>query len=255
MKYVRAIIRTLALIGVSAGYYLRWSCGRLWVAGSRQRALDWRNRSFRGWARTSARVIGMTINSRNQPPAGPFLLVANHLSYVDVIALAAQLDCAFVAKSEVATWPFIGALCRKMDTIFIDRRSKRDLQRALAQIDQTRASGLGVVLFAEGTSSDGTAVLPFKASLLATAARAGVPVHYASVGYVAPVGEIPAGRSVCWWGDMTFLDHLFRLLQLPSFSAKLVYGPEPIIDRDRRVLAADLRSAVSAQLTFAGGLA
>lgn len=255
MRYARATIRSMALIGVSAGYYLRWSCGRPWVTGSRQRALNWRNRNFRGWARTSARVIGMKINSRNQPPAGPFLLVANHLSYIDVIALAAQLDSAFIAKSEVADWPFIGALGRAMDTIFVDRNSKRDLQRALAQIDQVRASGLGVVLFAEGTSSDGTAVLPFKASLLASAASASAPVHYASVSYVASAGETPAEHSICWWGEMTFLDHLFRLLRMPSFQANLVYGTEPLINSDRRALAATLRAAVSAQLSIAGGLA
>lgn len=255
MRHLRAIIRSLALIGISVGYYLRWFCGRFWVAGSPKRTLDWRNRNFRGWAGMSARIMGMKINTNSQPPVGPFLLVANHLSYVDVIALAAQLDGAFVAKSEVADWPIIGGMCRAMDTIFVDRRSKRDLLRTLAQIDRTRSSGLGVVLFAEGTSSDGTAVLPFKASLLDSAARAGVPVHYASVSYVAPAGETAAKQSICWWGEMTFLDHLFRLLQTPSFQANLIFGPEPIVDRDRRVLAVALRAAVNAQVICAGELA
>ena len=253
MRNVRAFVRMSALIGVSAGYYLRWSCGRPGVASSGDRALDWRNRNFRGWARNSARIMGMDIKRRNEPPSAPFLLVANHLSYVDVIALAAHLDAAFIAKLEVASWPFVGAMCRAMDTIFVDRSSKRDLPGVLKRIDDTRGRGLGVVLFAEGTSTDGRTVLPFKASLLASAAQNCAPVHYASVNYSVPAGEIPVEQSVCWWGDMTFPDHFFRLLQLPSFRAQVIYGPDPIVARDRRVLARSLWSAVNGQLCSVAG--
>lgn len=248
MKDVRATFRLLALCGVTAGYYLRWLGGAPFVFASRNRARDWRNRNFRGWAQTSAHVMGMRIKVRNEPPTGSFLMVSNHLSYIDVIALGSQADCAFIAKSEVASWPVIGLICKTMDTIFIDRRLKRDIQRVTHEIDQTLRRGLGVVLFAEGTSTNGQSVLPFKTSLLDFAARNQVPVHYASVSYVVPSGETPADRSVCWWGDMTFPDHLFRLLRLPSFEADLVYGEVPIVAGDRRVLAAALWSAVSAQL-------
>jgi 1-acyl-sn-glycerol-3-phosphate acyltransferase len=192
--------------------------------------------------------MGMTINVRNEPPTGPFLMVSNHLSYVDVIVLGSQTDCAFIAKSEVASWPIIGLISRTMDTIFIDRSSRKDIPRVMQRIDKTLRRGLGVVLFAEGTSTNGQSVLPFKASLLEFAARNQLPVHYASVGYVVPSGETSAGQSVCWWGDMTFPGHLFRLLQLPWFEASVAYGSEPIVAGDRRVLAARLWSAVSAQL-------
>jgi 1-acyl-sn-glycerol-3-phosphate acyltransferase len=190
----------------------------------------------------------MNINVRNQPPTGSFLLVSNHVSYVDVIALAAQCDCAFVAKREIASWPLLGLIFKTMDTIFVDRRSTRDIFKVTQGMAQTLQSGLGVVLFAEGTSGNGHSLLPFKTALLELAARDQAPVHYASVDYSVPPGETPADLSVCWWGDMTFPDHLFRLLQLPSFQANLVYGPEPIIAADRRVLAANLWSAVDAQL-------
>lgn len=248
MRYARATCRLFALCGITAGYYLRWLTGAPFVFASNSRARDWRNRNFRGWARISARVMGMTINVRNQPPTGPFLMVSNHLSYVDIILLGSQANCAFIAKSEVAGWPIIGLICRTMDTIFIDRNLRKDIPRVMQRIDETLRRGLGVVLFAEGTSTNGQSVLPFKTSLLDFAARNHLPVHYASVGYVVPSGEPSADRSVGWWGDMTLPGHLFRLLQLASFEASLVYGSEPIVANDRRVLAAKLWSAVSSQL-------
>jgi len=248
MRYARATFRFFALCGITAGYYLRWLTGAPFVFATNSRARDWRNRNFCGWARTSVRVMGMSINVRNQPPTGPFLMVSNHLSYVDIIVLGSQANCAFVAKSEVARWPIIGLICRTMDTIFIDRNLRKDIPGVMQRIEETMRRGLGVVLFAEGTSTNGQCVLPFKTSLLEFAARNLSAVHYASVGYVVPSGEPSADRSVCWWGDMTFPGHLFRLLQLPSFEASLIYGSKPIVAGDRRVLAAKLWSAVSSQL-------
>lgn len=248
MRQARAIFRVLGLCAITAAYYLRWLSGIPFVVASTNRARDWRNRNFRSWAQTAARVMGMTITVRNEPPMGPFLMVSNHLSYIDVILLASQANCAFVAKREVASWPIIGLICRAMNTIFIDRKVSRDIPNAMQQITKTLRRGLGVVLFAEGTSTNGQRVLPFKTSLLEFAARNQLPVHYASVGYVVPCGETSAEESVCWWGDMTFPDHLFRLLQLPSFEASLVYGADPIVSDDRRVLATKLWSAVSSQL-------
>ena len=248
MRQARAIFRVLGLCAITAAYFLRWQSGIPFVFASTNRAREWRNRNFRRWAQTAARVMGMTIRVRNEPPMGPFLMVSNHLGYVDVILLASQANCAFVAKREVASWPIIGPICRAMNTIFIDRKLRRDIPNAMQQITKTLRRGLGVVLFAEGTSTNGQRVLPFKTSLLEFAARNQLPVHYASVGYVVPYGETSAEESVCWWGDMTFPDHLFRLLQLPSFEAILVYGAEPIVSNDRRVLATKLWSAVSSQL-------
>jgi 1-acyl-sn-glycerol-3-phosphate acyltransferase len=248
MRYARATMRLLGLIAITAGCYLRWLVVAPFLVDSKHLALAWRNRTIRGWAVASVRIMGMRISAHNSPPAGPFLLVSNHLSYVDIVVLASQVDCAFIAKTEVKSWPLLGLICRTMDTIFVDRKLKKDVHRVMGQIDRTLREGLGVVLFAEGTSSNGQTVLPFKTSLLELAARKEIPVHYASIRYAAPRGEASADRAVCWWGDMTFPDHLFRLLQMASFEANLVYGSEPIIAGDRRVLAAKLWSAVSSQL-------
>ena len=199
--------------------------------------------------------MGLTVRSERSAPNSPFLLVSNHLSYVDVVVLASQLDCAFIAKADVAGWPVLGFICRTMNTIFINRGRRRSIPGVIAEINDTMYRGLGVVLFAEGTSSGGEKVLPFRSSLLEAAARDRIPVHYASINYVTPDGEPGADRVVCWWGEMTFPDHLFRLLQLPSFQATLVFGSEPIVADDRRILAARLWSAVSTQVHATAGQA
>ncbi len=248
MKILRGTIRLLGLCGITGFYYLRWLAGVPFVFTSEGHALRWRNRNFGGWARASARIMGLAVNVRNRPPEAPFLLISNHLSYVDVVVLASQVDCAFIAKSEVAGWPILGFISGTLDTIFIDRKRKRDVVRAMSAAEATLRRGLGVILFAEGTSTGGHTPQPFKSSLLEFAARRRLPVHYSSIRYVVPQGEPSADQSVCWWGSMTFPGHLFRLLQLSGFEANLTYGPQPIINEDRRALAAQLWSAVNAQL-------
>jgi 1-acyl-sn-glycerol-3-phosphate acyltransferase len=204
----------------------------------------WRNSIFRTWARAIAAIIGMKIRVSGPPPQVPFFLVSNHLSYIDIIALASQLDCVFIAKQDVAGWPVMGALCRSIGTIFIDRNHRRDIARVNALIKQMIVQGRSIVLFAEGTSTQGSSVLPFKASLLEPAARAGYPVSYAALGYRTPPGEPPAHLAVCWWGEMTFLDHLFKLLQVSEFEATLTFGSHAIRLSDRRALASSLWQAV-----------
>src|SRR5712691_1487157 len=249
MKYLRAMIRLFALCGITAGYYLSWLMGLPFVSPFPEVARNWRRRNFGGWARASTRVVGMKVNARNAPPASPFLLVSNHLSYVDIVVLESQVDCAFIAKSEVASWPILGFICRTLNTIFIDRKRKRDIPKAMARAEATMNRGLGVVLFAEGTTTAGQTVSPFRSSLLEFAARRQMPVHYASISYVVPPDQAPVEESVCWGGDITFPTHVYRLLQLRQLDAHVVFGPEPILADDRHVLAAALWSAVSAQFT------
>jgi lyso-ornithine lipid O-acyltransferase len=116
-----------------------------------------------------------------------------------------------------------------------------------ALIAQTLAAQSSVVLFPEGTSSLGARVLPFKAALLEAAAQAKQPVAYAALSYRTPVGQPPAHLVVCWWGEMTFLDHLYRLLQVPKFEALVVFGEQTLQATDRKTLAAQLWQAVSEQ--------
>jgi 1-acyl-sn-glycerol-3-phosphate acyltransferase len=247
MRYARAITRLLAFGSATASVYFVWLCGVPFVVLAPRVALQWRNLCFRTWARATAVIVRMRLDRAGEPPRGPFFLVANHLSYMDIVALAACTDCVFIAKCEVARWPLIGLLARSMNTIFINRRARRNIPATMASIERAFARGAGVVLFAEGTSTAGERVSPFKSSLLELAAHRRIPVHYASVSYQTPVGEAPARQAVCWWGDMTFPRHLFELFQLSEFVVRVNFGAHAIQADDRKVLAQALWSAVNAQ--------
>ncbi len=230
--------------------FILWGSGGLVLLvapGPRER---WRRAWFRRWARGVAWVLGMAIETHRSPPTShtaSHLLVTNHLSYVDIVLLASQVPGIFVAKKEVRRWPIWGSLARLMGTIFLDRGRRRDTLLATAQIDKALARGETVILFAEGTSTEGSMVQRFKPALLEPAARAGVPVHYASLSYHTTALGPPASEAVCWWGDMRFLPHLMALCRLPGFRARIDFGDDPIVDWDRKSLARRLHHAVSYQ--------
>jgi 1-acyl-sn-glycerol-3-phosphate acyltransferase len=250
---LRIAFKIVALVSVSMGLYLfarvttpLLSIGRR-LRGASPRTGAWRTRLFRIWARSLARVLGMQSEVRGTPPDPPFILVANHLSYVDVILLGSCLPCVFVAKADLASWPLAGSLCRAVDTLFIDRASKRDIPRVMEQIDEILQDGRGVVVFPEGTSSKGDAVAPFRSGLLEAAARSDRPVSYAALSYTTPPHAAPARLAICWWGDAPLLPHLIELMRLPRFRATVTFGEESIRETDRKILASRLHAAVQQQ--------
>jgi 1-acyl-sn-glycerol-3-phosphate acyltransferase len=242
-RQLRPFARALALCLVTASFYLLWiTVMPLCVLV--KASYWWRNFNFRTWAKLTCVLLGMRLEVRGSPPQAPFFLVSNHLSHVDIVAFASQLDCVFIAKSEVAGWPVLGLLCKSMGTIFVDRNSRLDVLRVNRLIEEALASGKGVLLFPEGTSTLGAEVLPFHSALLEPAVRRGCPVSFATVSYRTAVGQTPAHESVCWWGEMPFLPHFYRLLQLRSLEATLVFGSHSIRADDRKLLARKLWQAV-----------
>lgn len=235
--HTRGAIRTL-LLAAWLGVAAITLCA---IAGlsplARDRAARLRGWLFHRWSRGAARIVGLRIAVTGTPPDGPFLLVANHLSYLDVIVLGATLRATFVAKADVAAWPLIGWLCAAVGTVFLDRAHKRDLLRVLPVLERRLAAGGGVVVFPEGTTGDGSGVLPFRSSLFAAAARTGVPVHLATLTYETPAATTHPSQAVCWWGDMDLLPHLRDLLRLPRCAARLTLVRHPIEDTDRKRLA------------------
>lgn len=199
------------------------------------------------WARSLALIVGMRINVEGQPPQPPFFLVANHLSYVDIILVASQMDCVFIAKKEISGWPGMGWLSNGVGTIFIDRKNFQDIPRVIGLIDEALNEGSGIVLFPEGTSTMGDNIMPFSPALLEPAARAGYPVSYAAISYDTPLNEPPAHAAVCWWGDMDFVPHFLKLLLVSKFQATISYGEDAIHADDRKILSKSLWSAVNQQ--------
>jgi len=201
-------------------------------------------RAFRTWSRALCRIFGVRVEVSGHVPAPPFVLVSNHLSYVDILVLGSAAPCVFVAKAEIDGWPLFGALCRAVNTIFIDRKARRNLPRVTAEIESMLAAGQGVVIFPEGTSWAGDRVLPFRSPLLDLPARMGHPVHNATIGYRVPAGATPVHLAVTWWGDMPLAPHLKEFLRLPYVEASLAFGAETIADPDRKRLGERLRQAV-----------
>ncbi len=244
MRTTRALFRILLLVLWTVPFMLICAVGSLFQQRAPLRHTAWRGRILNRCARGIARLAGMRIQVKGTPPQPPFLLVANHLSYFDMILLQTQAPCIFVAKAEVKTWPMLGWMTRACGTLYIDRTKRRDIFRINALIDEALSNGEGIVFFPEGTTSKGDKVYPFKAALLDLAARKRYAVTSATLRYQTPPGETPAHLAVCWWGETTLAEHVPNVLKLPYFEAILVFGNESIQESDRKALARKLTHQV-----------
>ena len=155
-------------------------------------------------------LAALRIEVRREGAAadGPALWVANHLSWIDIVAMLGHHQCTFVAKDDVRRWPLVGALGEALGVIWIDRTRKRDLLRAIPLLGDALRSGRRVILFPEGTTTLGHSVLPVRSSLVEAAVQAGVPVVPVAVSVSADRG---GGETLCWVGDETLWAHLRRM--------------------------------------------
>lgn len=207
-----------------------------------------------GWScRALLRVIGARLEVSGPLPSPPFLLVANHISYLDILSLGSHLPYVFLSKAEVKRWPGIGPLCRAAGTLFIDRAARRDIPLILARLEEVLDRGEGVIFFPEATSSPGGGLLPFRSPLLELPARRAFPVHYGVLHYATPPGEVPAQRSVAWAGSVPFAPHVLNLLRLRGIAIRLELGPEPVIETDRKRLAERLYEEIEARFVPLAG--
>ncbi|WP_396207217.1 lysophospholipid acyltransferase family protein [Gemmatimonas sp.] len=178
-------------------------------------------------------------------PTGGALVVANHLSWLDIVVLAADVECAFVAKQEVAAWPIVGWLAARCGVVFIDRTRRRDLLRAIPVLESRLREGRVVVLFAEGTTTDGRALRPFKSALVEAAVRAGVQVQPLALRGLA-AGD---SHALCWIDDESLVANLPRLwrTQSPCFEMHWLEGvPAPA---DRKAATRTSRARIAEQLS------
>ncbi len=240
MGAILASLRFAAFVLGSIALYVLWWAVRWFVPNK----VLWRQVAFHWWSRLFAAIAGMKLEIVGSPPKPPFLLVCNHVSYVDIPVLRLAANGIFVAKREIIDWFLAGPMVRDMGNIFIDRTNRRDIPRAGAEVLRKLKQQEGVILFPEGTSTKGEAVLPFNTSFLEFAARTDLPVYYAALRYVTPEGGPTPSERVCWWDDTGFIMHMWRLFSLPSFKAVVTFGDEPILDTDRKQLAAKLKKGV-----------
>jgi 1-acyl-sn-glycerol-3-phosphate acyltransferase len=150
------------------------------------------------------------------------LTVSNHLTYLDILVYGAARPFLFVAKSEVRRWPLLGILASLGGTIFVDRSRSLQVAQAGRRIEECLRDGIPVLLFPEGTSSDGSSVLPFRSPLFDPAIRAGAPVTAAAIRYR---GFDAAEDKVTYWGEMIFFPHLFHTLCVRGLAARISFDP------------------------------
>jgi lyso-ornithine lipid O-acyltransferase len=198
------------------------------------------------WLRKSSHHVLTCLNARIQtegePPACG-LVVANHLSYLDIPIISAAMPCCFVAKREIATWPFFGWAARTSGTLFLDRSSLASANAVAGEIAQRLKLPIPVLLFPEAKSSDGATVLPFHSRLIAPATAAASPITAVAIRYEIEGGI--AERELCWFGNAGFLSHIWKVLGVPRFSAHLKFG-EPQIYPHSRVAASVTHAEISA---------
>ncbi len=218
-----------------------------WVSERADRRL--RRELIRLWAYGFAAIAGIRIRVHGTPPPHPFYLVANHLSYLDMLLLCRETGCIFVARGDVEHWPVLGSMAKSLYIIFIDRASKRDTMRVNTLIKHALEMGDGLGVFAESRISRGLAVEPFKSSLIQPAVDNQMPVYYATLSYETAPGCPPASEIVGWWRPEPFFFHMLRLFSYPGCTATLHFGAEPIGGDDRKVLAQQLHDAVEETFT------
>lgn len=244
---IRAGLRVAAIVLWTALLFLLWALGSIVVLLFPPQRIRWRHRVVRTWARALGSIVNMRVTVAGTPPKPPFFLVTNHLSYIDIILLYTRVDGVFIAKREMRHWPVLGPLANVFGTIWVNREVRRDAVRVLDLVDEAVARGDGVVVFPEGTTSGGDALLPMRPALFDWAAREQFPVHFASISYRTAPGEVPAYFSVGWWGAMPFGAHAWNLCRLRGFDAILEFGEQPIVAPTRGELAARVERAISAR--------
>lgn len=212
------------------------------------------------WRRMTARLLGLKIVvSGAMDRRRPLMIVANHVSWIDIVALGALGEMTFVARGDLGGWPVIGGLARLSNTIFVDRDNRRDSAAQAAEIAERLAAGEAVVLFAEGTTGDGVRLRPFKSSLLAAAEIAGRSVADVRIQPVAIAFTRCHGMAVgrrqriraSWIGDEDLVPHVRDLLSRDVFDVEIAFGEAFAIDGvDRkqatRRIESDVRVALAA---------
>jgi 1-acyl-sn-glycerol-3-phosphate acyltransferase len=237
LRLVRTGLHLIAAAGIAGLVFPR-------VPEARRLALQ------RQWCRALLDILGLRLAVDGAVAPGGVLLVANHVSWVDVIALNAVSPASFVSKDDVVRWPLIGWLLPRTDTLLLRRNRPRDAQRIGAAIADRLAAGRRIVLFPEGTTTDGNQVLPFSAALLEAAVAQRAPVQPIAIAYLERDGT--ASRAPVYAGDTSFLQSLLTIVEADALTARVRFLP-PLssVGRSRRALARCARAEVLAALTLA----
>jgi 1-acyl-sn-glycerol-3-phosphate acyltransferase len=207
--------------------------------------------------RLACRILGIRLRIVGEPPkVGPVLIASNHASWLDIVVLSAVAPLSFIAKREVNRWPFFGSLARLQRTVFVDRERRHATGRSRDEMQERFKASDILVLFPEGTSHDGHAVLPFKSAYFGAADYEGVKVQPVSLAYAGHRG-LPMPRrllpSYAWYGDMEMAPHLWAALKTGPIEVTVVCHPPVTLGREmnRKALARHAEEQVRRGLSLA----
>ena len=210
-------------------------------------------------------VIGIRIHEVGErSKTAPLLILSKHASWLDILVIGAKTPVVFVAKSEIAKWLLFGWLAKMQRTIFVERERRQSTGATAREIGDRMVSGDAVVLFAEGTSSDGIRVLPFRSALVGSVHHAlGESTHHdkvmvqpMSLAYVG-FGGLPVGRAlherIAWYGDVDLVPHLVGILTSGAIDVTVTWGEAVAYDMsaDRKQIARHAENAVRQMTTAA----
>jgi lyso-ornithine lipid O-acyltransferase len=208
-----------------------------------------------GWCRRIVRALGLGVSYDGPVPvAGErgLAVVSNHLSYLDILLYASVRPFCMVAKTEVRGWPLIGWMTAQAGTVYVQRADvKGGKTQTHAEVNammaEAFASGLPVMFFPEGTTTDGSGVLGFRRGLYHSVINGGMPMKTAAVSYSleGENGGATVEQEVCYWGEMSFAPHLFGCLGLRGLKVRMRFGAEEVSRGDRFAMAVESREFVA----------
>ena len=242
MRTVVAISRILGVVGMVAR--------GLWLAGlvMPRRDLAGRRAIMQRWSVQMLRRLGVEVRVSGTAHPGAVLMVANHVSWLDIPALHASAPQArFVSKADIAHWPLLGRLARAGGTLFIERERKRDALRVVHEVADALKRADAVAVFPEGTTGAGYEVLPFHANLLQAAIVTATVVQPIALRYSEPGHAVSVAAQ--YTGDTTLGESLMKVCRARGLVVEVRFLPaEPVGELDRRALAQRLHDRISDEL-------
>ncbi|PWN07548.1 lysophospholipid acyltransferase family protein [Rhodohalobacter mucosus] len=247
MTQLRAIFKLCMLFLYTVAAYSVYFIWYLFLKLFRKPVEPWRNILLKYWSRGICAILNMKMRVEGKAPQAPFVVVSNHVSYLDVVPLYGVLDCTFIAKKEIRSWPLIGFMAKTLGVIFIDRARRSDVNRVNREQMENLNEHQGILIFPEGTTSDGSRILRLRSPLLQTAIDTGLPVHVVTLYYETADSDIAATDSICWHGDISLGRHALRMAKTTRIDCVITINDEPVEGLDRKVLVENLQKKMRGQ--------
>jgi len=192
-------------------------------------------------------ALGLRLVFEGVPHRGPVLLAANHVSWLDILAIDAAQPARFVSKADIRRWPLIGWMVACGGTLFIERERKRDAMRVVHQVAEALQQGDVIAMFPEGTTSDGHGLLPFHANLLQAAVVTHTPVQPIALRFSDDTSRVSAAAA--YIGDMNLIESLWAIVRARGLTVTVQRLPaRPVEGLDRREVSERVRSDIAAAL-------